>query len=133
MSLVFEEADWPIVTLRIRGGLTPDEETLFTQRSVDYPLRRSPYIAIVDLLEASTPSARFVRLQASQMKRRERELAAYCRGVAFVIRSTMIRGALRAIFHFQELPCPHKVVRTTPEALAWAATRMASEPEPARP
>ena len=129
MPVDFEEATWPIATLRIRGSLTASEEDFFTQTSVDLPLRQQRYVAIIDLLDAATPTTRFMRGQAAAQRKREEELRAYCVGVAFIIRSAMIRGALRAILHLQGLPSPYIVVATVEDARRWAETMLATDRE----
>lgn len=107
--------------MTVVGSITADEEDAFSQQSTDLPLRGERYTAIVDISEAATPTPRFMRLQAAAQKRRDTELAAQCAGIAFVVRSPMIRGALKAILYLQPLPCPQTVVRTRDEAESWVS------------
>lgn len=58
------------------------------------------------------------------MGERQDVLSTHCVGMAFVIDSAMLRGGLRAIFHFQSPPSPHVVVRTIEEALRWAESKL---------
>lgn len=126
MSYELDDSRWPLVILRVVGSVTRDEEVEFTERSTRLPERRERYAVIVDLTEAGTPTPRFVRLQASAQKLRADGLATYCVGIAFVIGSPMLRGALKAILHLQSLPCPQTVVASMPEAHLWADAKQAA-------
>ena len=46
------------------------------------------------------------------------------RGIAFVLKSPILRGALTAIFWLQKPPGPYVVVETMTEARAWARARI---------
>ncbi|MCR9165563.1 MAG: hypothetical protein ACE37F_00915 [Nannocystaceae bacterium] len=125
MPVELDDSTWPLVTLKISGTPSSEEEEYFTNTSVRFPERRELYVAVIDLREAATPTPRFVRRQAAAQKAHLEELRSYCLGVAFVIRSAMLRGALRAIFHLQELPSPYIVVKTIEEAHSWASSKLA--------
>ncbi len=125
MPVELDDSTWPVATLRIVGTASAEEEAYFTTSSVRFPERREHYVAIIDLREAATPTPRFVRSQAAAQKAHLEELRAYCLGVAFVIQSAMLRGALRAILHLQDLPSPYIVVKTIEDARAWATARLA--------
>ena len=129
MPYFFDDAQWPLVVLRIEGSLTPAEEIEFSERSTRIPEREARYAVIVDLTEAGTPSSRFVRLQAKAQKLRFEGIQTRCAGIAFVIRSPMIRGALRAILHLQSLPCPQEIVASLEAARAWTTERMTKPAE----
>jgi len=128
MPYSFDDAQWPLVVLRIEGSVTPEEEVEFSERSTRLPERGVQYAVVVDLRKAGTPSPRFVRLQAKAQKLRFEGLRTHCAGIAFVIRSPMIRGALRAILHLQSLPCPQAVVSSLDDAHTWSAARMTDTP-----
>ena len=98
MPVEIEDSAWPIVTLRIRGVISCEEEDRFIGASVAFPDRGERYVVVIDLLEAKTPSSRFVREQAAAIGKREEMLGTYCAGIAFVIDSAMLRGGVRAVF-----------------------------------
>ncbi|MEM6294145.1 MAG: hypothetical protein AAGA54_22895 [Myxococcota bacterium] len=120
MPFSIDERDWPMVMLTITGSVTHAEEDDFANRSCALPSRGERYSAVVNLLDADTPTSRFIRTQASAQKRSEDALRTHCAGIAFVIGSPMLRGALRAILYLQPLPCPQIVVGTVDEARTWA-------------
>lgn len=119
-----DKSRWPIVQMRLWGSLTSDEEDLWVETSTTFPLEGKRYVAIIDLLEANTPTVRFMRLQAQGQQRRREALSRYCAGVAFVIGSPMMRGALRAILHLGGLPSPHVVVNTREDAVEWSMSQL---------
>lgn len=126
MPYSLDDSQWPLAVLRIVGSVTSAEEVEISERSTRLPERAERYTVIVDLAQAGTPSPRFVRLQAKAQKLRYEGLQTYCGGIAFVIRSPMLRGALRAILHLQSLPCPQVVVASLPEARAWTAEQLST-------
>lgn len=126
MPVEIEDSAWPIVTLRIRGVISCEEEDRFIGASVAFPDRGERYVVVIDLLEAKTPSSRFVREQAAAIGKREEMLGTYCAGIAFVIDSAMLRGGVRAVFHFHRPSSPHVVVTTVEEACRWAESRLAT-------
>ncbi len=128
MPYSFDDAQWPLVVFRIEGSITQAEEVEFSESSTRLPERGDRYAVVVDLADADTPSPRFVRLQAKAQKLRAEGLRTHCAGIAFVIRSPMIRGALRAILHLQSLPCPYVVVANVEDGRAWATNQMAEPP-----
>lgn len=123
MPYTLDDSDWPRATLTIVDSVTRDEEDAIAQGSSGLSTRGDRYTVIVDLRRASTPTPRFIRVQAAAMRRHERTLADNCAGVAFVIQSPMLRGALRAIFYLQALPCPQVVVKDLDEATTWTQQR----------
>ncbi|MBV1857164.1 MAG: hypothetical protein KUG77_02045 [Nannocystaceae bacterium] len=124
MPYSFDDARWPLAVFRIEDSLTAAEEVEFSECSTRLPERELRYAVIVDLAKAGTPSPRFMRLQAKAQKLRYAGIQTHCAGIAFVIRSPMIRGALRAILHLQSLPCPQVVVASIEDAQTWTAEKM---------
>lgn len=63
-------------------------------------------------------AAAWLRSSAPLLSRRTK-------GIAFVIKSPLLRGALTAIFWLQKPPGPYVIVETLAEARAWARSRIA--------
>ncbi|MGH1343921.1 MAG: hypothetical protein ACRBN8_20350 [Nannocystales bacterium] len=124
MPYFFDDAQWPLAVLRIEGSITPEEEVEFSELSTRLPERGVRYAVVVDLAKSGTPTPRFMRLQAKAQKLRNEGIRAHCAGIAFVIHSPMIRGALRAILHLQSLPCPQVVVASFDDARAWTTEQL---------
>lgn len=129
MPYTIDESRWPTAVLRVVGLATREEEVEIVQRTNALALEGERYALIVDLLESATPTPRFIRLQAQAQREHHDTLAKHCAGVAFVIDSPMLRGALKAVLYLQPLPCHKAVVKTLEEAEAWTSDALQSEVE----
>jgi hypothetical protein len=65
-----------------------------------------------------------VRLQAQFMKSYAEKIAERVVGVAFALASPLMRGVLRGVLMLQPMPCPHTVVGTEAEGVAWIKARL---------
>jgi hypothetical protein len=45
-------------------------------------------------------------------------------GIAFALPSPLMRGVLRGVLMIQPIPCPHTVVGTEAEGVAWVKARL---------
>ena len=124
MPFTLDESTWPIARLTIVDSVTHDEEDAIASGSSGLSGKGEPYAVIVDLLRAGTPTPRFIRVQAAAQRQHFQAIAEHCTGIAFVINSPMLRGALRAILYLQSLPCPQTVVKTIEEAEAWTSASL---------
>jgi len=68
--------------------------------------------------------ARQVRLQAKFMKTYAGLIVERVVGVAFSLPSPLMRGVLRGVLILQPMPCPHTVVGTEAEGVAWVKARL---------
>jgi len=125
MAIEVDDTTFPL--LRVRFG--PE----WTQQQFDdylgwylARLRRRQWLAIVfDATQARAPSAVERRQQADFLREHEALLKLHCVGAAFVISSTVIRGALTAIFWIQPPVFEYTVVPTVAEGTSWARQRLA--------
>ncbi len=83
-----------------------------------------PYAVLLDASEAGVPSSAQRKLQADFMRDNAGAMGAVCVGGAFVIQSTLVRGALTAILWLQPMPFRHVVVSTMAEGEAWCRGRL---------
>jgi hypothetical protein len=67
-------------------------------------------------------------MQAGWMKRHEVETRRGTAGIAFVIPSALVRGALTAILWLQPLACPHFVTANFEDGFRSAHQKLASTP-----
>lgn len=82
--------------------------------------RRAPTVTIIDASQSVISSAGQRKLQAEWMRENQHLLAQFTVGIAFVIRSAIIRGAVQAVLWLQPLPMPHAVVTSLEQAEVWA-------------
>ncbi len=80
-------------------------------------------------VEVTTPTMpmtppRHVRLQAEFMKNYREKIEQRVIAVAFSLPSPLMRGVLRGVLMLQPMPCPHTVVGTEAEGVAWVKARL---------
>jgi hypothetical protein len=93
--------------------------------------KKKDYVCIIEATRTRAMSGRHARLMAEWTKRNASDLRTYCKGIAFVIPSLVVRGYLRAVFALQAPPYPSTIVETTAQALGWLRPR-APHPLPPR-
>ena len=94
-----------------------DEQTEIWRR---FATRRQKLIFVVDCSLGTSLNATQREMYAQWLNEARPLLDACLVGVAFVMTSALVRGALTAIFWLARLSAPHVVRKTLPEALEWA-------------
>jgi hypothetical protein len=114
-----------MVVVRFNRGPTDDE---FRQYLADYTLvlEKEPRLGAVFVTTPEMPMTppRQVRLQAQFMKQYRDLIAQRVIGIAFSLPSPLMRGVLRGVLMIQSIPCPHTVVGTEAEGVAWVKARL---------
>ena len=114
-----------LVVVRFHRGPTDDE---FRQYITDYTaiLEKERRLGVVFVTTPEMPMTppRHVRLQAQFMKTHAEKIAERVVGVAFALASPLMRGVLRGVLMLQPMPCPHTVVGTEAEGVAWIKARL---------
>ena len=119
-----DEGHYPLVFIKFTGEPTRDEFRAYLER-LSQLLKRPGYRALV--LESSYRANAIQRqLQAEWIKQNLETVKLKTAGMAFVIQSTLVRGALTAIFWIQPLPVPYVIVATREQAEAWARRQLAA-------
>jgi hypothetical protein len=114
-----------LVVVRFNRGPTDDE---FRQYLADYTLvlEKEPRLGAVFVTTPDMPMTppRHVRLQAQFMKQYRELIEQRVIGIAFSLPSPLMRGVLRGVLMIQPIPCPHAVVGTEAEGVAWVKARL---------
>jgi hypothetical protein len=114
-----------LVVVRFLRGPTDDE---FRQYLADYRqvLEAETRFGAVFVTTPAMPMTppRQVRLQAQFMREYRRLIEERVVGIAFSLPSPLMRGVLRAVLMMQAIPCPHTVVGTEAEGVAWVKARL---------
>ena len=114
-----------LVVVRFLRGPTDDE---FRQYLADYTqvLETEPRFGAVFVTAPAMPMTppRQVRLQAQFMKGYRELIEKRVVGIAFALPSPLMRGVLRGVLMIQPMPCPHTVVGTEAEGVAWVKARL---------
>ena len=131
-----DTTSWPLLRVRFAGAITDHEFERYLA-DLDAILNRGERYACVIVTEKNAPmtKSRHAKMQAHWMASREESLRTQCLGLSFVLASSVLRGAYKAILWMQPIPIPHQVCKHVPDAVAWATARLAEaglEAPPAR-
>lgn len=123
MGYRFNTESWPVVQFEFIGRLTSDEIDQYFADADALIVGDKPYACVMDGTHMLVPEAEFVRRQATWIRDHTAGMRRVNRGIAFVVRSTLIRGLVRAVMHFQDLPVSHEWFASLDEAMVWAGAR----------
>lgn len=114
-----------VVVVRFHRGATEEE---FNAYLAEYTriVETEPRFGAVFVTAPSVPMPppRQVRQQAAFMKDYRAMIEQRLVGVAFALPSPLMRGVLRGILMIQPMPCPHTVLGTEAEGVAWLKARL---------
>jgi hypothetical protein len=117
-----------LVVVRFHRGSSDAE---FEQYLADYIaiLQRLPRFGAVFAPAPGLPMPppRHTRWQTRFMKEYGALIEERVVGIAFALPSPLMRGVLRGILVLQQIACPHTVVGTEPEGVAWVKARLWSD------
>lgn len=119
-TIQFDHSRWPLVVVTHHGAPTDEEFEIYLGKlkdNLDRAVREKKKTALIfDATHASGSSAKQRQRQAAWMKQHEAPSRLHSAGYAFVIPSTIVRGALTAILWLSPMPAPYVVVATLAEA-----------------
>jgi hypothetical protein len=121
---------YPFVDVVIERHVEVDLDAYFDEME-RVLMRPGPHVLLVDCQRATIPSTTTRRRHLAWNTKHRERIRDRVGGMAFVIPSAVIRGALTALFWMQPLEAPYVVVKTRDEALA-ACHHWLSRDEPAR-
>lgn len=118
---------WPLVIARMNDEQSDAEFQSVLDVYTGFLDRGEPYgLVLVTSPDRPMIKPSQARLQVQWIRDNEARLSRLCLGVAFVLQSPLMRGALRAILAMQSLPSPHRVLPTEADAVAWVRNRLRS-------
>lgn len=124
MSITLDTSRSPILRV-IFEGETTEAEMRAHLAQLTQEIRSRPLNALIyDARRSGAPTALQRQLQAAWMRENESTIRARNAGVAFVIDSAIIRGALTAILWIQPMATEHTVVATLEDAQRWCADQL---------
>lgn len=123
-SIDIDGSDPDLLTVRFSG--TVDDASF--QRYLDAVYTRMKagkrYALLIDALDAAVPPPPQRRMQIDFTAKHHERMVVCC-GIAFVIGSPLVRGALTAILWFQPMPVEHAIVASVDEASSWCRAQIA--------
>jgi hypothetical protein len=84
-----------------------------------------PVAWVVNLAGITSATAKQRRLFSEHLKRFERHDVTYNQGSALIVPNSFVRGIVTAVFWLKQPRFPNECFPTRPEAIAWAAERLA--------
>jgi hypothetical protein len=123
-TIDIDRSDPEVLTVRFRGTV---EDAVF-QAYLDVIAARvqqgKRYALLIDALEAGVPSPPQRRMQSEFTAKHQKTMVGVCCGIAFVISSPLIRGALTAMLWFQPMPVEHAIVGEVDEGRRWCRAQL---------
>jgi hypothetical protein len=127
-AIEIDQSQPVLVVVRFHRGPTDAE---FEQYLADYiqVLQNQPRFGAVFVTAPGMPMTppRQARLQTRFMKQYSALIEERVVGIAFALPTPLMRGVLRGILMLQTIPCPHTVVGTEHEGVAWIKARLWSD------
>jgi hypothetical protein len=122
----YDTSEWPVVQFRFVGRLnTAEADRYFADADMLVSGGRA-YCCVMDGSEMLMPEAEVVLRQTRWLRNHYELMSRVNRGVAFIAPSAVVRGLVRAVLHFQTLPCPHASFTELAAGLEWARLRAAA-------
>jgi|SRR5271166_1885741 len=82
--------------------------------------RATPYVLLFDLTHAGMPNALQRQKLAAHIRDNTPRIKHCVRGVGVILRSTLVRGVVTAVFWIAPPPVPHHLFTSRAEAIRWA-------------
>lgn len=122
-------SDGDVVVVRFRGRPSDETFTDYLEQYQQIVDANEEYVTLyVTESDARMPSHRHAIRKAKWMKANEEKSRRWCRGLAFVLPSPLMRGFLRAVLQLQPTTVRHQVFRDEESALAWLRELRAERP-----
>ena len=127
MAFFYDDSRLPLFVVRSDGEATDAEFDAYLAHMSRILTRAARYAVLFDARGAARPTPRQRQKQADWMKQHASSLRQHNVGIAFVIESAIVRGALTAILWLSPMAAPHKVVATPEQAERWLSELLAAE------
>lgn len=124
-SYRIDESRYPIVWVTYFTGQTDEEfdELLATYDRL-MRTRQERYVLVLEANHSKLTPMHQLKKQAAWMKEREPLMKQQVAGIALVLGSPILRGALKVVLSLQPMPVPHAVCKDAAEAEAFARRRL---------
>jgi hypothetical protein len=127
VALLYDDSRAPLVVVTSTGESSNEDYDAYLERLTALVRRRQRYAIVFDARRSARPTPRQRQKQADWMQANSSAIRSYNVGIAFVIDSAIVRGALTAILWLQETPSPHKVFASLDGAEQWVSGLLAKE------
>lgn len=129
-AITVDSSRWPLLCVRLPESVTDDEVQDYLDQLRTFRERREAYALIIEASASRGFSARQRKMQADYIQSGMHLSRVHLRAFAFVADSSFQRGMLTAILWLNPPEWPHRIFRTTGEAIAWASTLLDEQRKP---
>lgn len=123
-SIEIDESRWPFAVHTVMGSPSPATVDAYLVRATEVLARRERHIAILDARGAVGGSAYTRQSGRLWMRTHGDELAKWCAGTVYVVRSPLIRYLVMTSLLVTGLPTPYLVCEDIEEAYVWGKARL---------
>ncbi|HVZ35104.1 MAG TPA: hypothetical protein VG963_21910 [Polyangiaceae bacterium] len=120
-AITVDSSRWPILCARLPASSTDREVQDYLDQLRAFRERREPYALIIEASASRGFSARQRKMQADYIQSGMQLSRVYLRAFAFVADSPFQRGMLTAILWLNPPEWPHRIFRSTGEAIVWTS------------
>ncbi len=124
MGITVDTSGAPLLRVTFAGTLDDDAFNAYLAEYRAFLGRGMRYAIVIDASTSGVPSPAQRRLLADSIRDDRPRLRAQCVGGAFVISSTLVRGALTAVLWLQPLPFEYVLVKDVDAAERWCRERL---------
>jgi hypothetical protein len=126
--ITFDLSLWPVLVTSFSGEQS-DKDFIGYLARYEELIERGERYGIVLVTEPKSPMMRpaHAKMQAEWIREREQIIRERCAGIAFVLPSAIMRGALKAILWMQPMPCRHAVFSLVNDGVEWVSARLREE------
>lgn len=117
-------ARFPLIEVSFDGGVDDATFRRYLDGFAALIESGSPYAMLIDLTYAGPPDARQRNMQADMLREHEPTILRNCRGVAYLVTSSIVRASLTVVMWLQRLSYDYVIVGSRDEAEAWLAGRV---------
>jgi len=124
-SYRIDESRFPLVWVTYKAGQTDEEfDELLALYDRLMETRRERYVLVLEAHHSRLTPLPQLKRQAAWMKARAEVMRRQIAGIALVLGSPILRGALKVVLTLQPMPVAHAVCKDAGEAEAWALKRL---------
>jgi ribosomal protein S15P/S13E len=113
-----------MAVITFEGVLTDEQHRQMLAAMAFLREHRERYVVVLDSTRGAATTSEQRQAVVKHLRETSADLRTWCAGIAFVMPSPAVRGALVAVTWFIDLPFPFKVVSTLDEGRAWAQNQL---------
>lgn len=122
--ILLDSTQAPLFTFIIDGTPTVEQLREHLREYQEILNRDRPLVVLFDTTNAMMVDAMYRKVYADFLNANTERMSRLIKGMAFVITSALLRGALTAVLWRAPLPYPHKTFHKIDEARTWLRSKI---------